>query len=51
MKYCKKCNRKFETEKANCPICKAKLVEIGEDAIDEAETEEIVSTMTITGIL
>lgn len=51
MKYCKKCKKKYETEKSACPNCGAELIEVGKDEIDEYETAETVSTMTITGIL
>jgi len=46
MKYCKKCDKRFESEKDRCPICGTRLIEI-----DEYETAEIVASMTTTGIL
>lgn len=54
MKYCLNCEKKFDTEDNLCPNCGAKLNKIPQDDVDEMkenEAEEIISTMTITGIL
>ena len=51
MKYCKKCDKRFDSEKDCCPICGTRLIEIDKDEIDEYETAEIVASMTTTGIL
>lgn len=54
MKYCKKCKMKFDTEDNLCPSCGAKLYEMPQndgEEINDNETAEIISTMTITGIL
>lgn len=48
MKHCDNCNKDFDTEEQTCPICGA---ELRDTSSDETETAEIVSTMTITGIL
>ena len=54
MKYCEKCKEKFETEEYICPICGEEIVDIPtdeNDAINEYEAAEIVSTMMTTGII
>ena len=48
MKRCNNCNKDFDTSEQTCPICGATLQDMSPD---ETETAEIVSTMTITGIL
>ena len=48
MKHCDICNKDFNMEEENCPICGATLHDMSPE---ETETAEIVSTMTITGIL
>lgn len=49
MKHCDNCNRDFDTKEKVCPICGSKLKEVKDTA--ESDTDEIVSTMPLTGIL
>ncbi len=47
MKYCERCNKEFDTEQLQCPLC-------GDDLVsneDDDDTDEIVATMTILGLL
>ncbi len=55
MKYCKNCDKEFDTEKNSCPVCGKKLVISTKDGFDDNSddevTAEIISSTTITGIL
>lgn len=47
MKYCEHCKQEFDTEHLQCPLC-------GDDLVsneDDDDTDEIVATMTILGLL
>lgn len=48
MKHCDKCNESFDTEEVKCPVCGNAMQDAKEEPLS---TEEIVSSMTITGIL
>lgn len=54
MRYCSNCRKKLDKEEERCPDCGALLREMPPDADDEmqeSKAAEIISTMTITGIL
>lgn len=48
MKHCDHCNRDFPENEENCPLCGAALQQ---KQADELSSEEIVSTMTMIGLL
>ena len=48
MKYCNKCNKFFDTDEVKCPVCGKGMQDVQNDDIS---TDEVVSSMTITGIL
>lgn len=54
MKYCEECGKEFETEDMICPVCNGKLDESldnTEDATNEYEAAEIISSMMMNGII
>ena len=48
MKHCDKCSKDFDTTEVKCPACGKDIKDVTDN---EPSTEEIVSSMTITGIL
>ena len=48
MKHCDNCNKVFDTDEVQCPVCGKDMQDVSDD---DLSTEEIVSSMTITGIL
>ena len=48
MKHCDNCNKNFDTKDVKCPICGKDMQDAPDD---DLSAEEIVSSMTITGIL
>ena len=49
MKHCDNCDQDFDTKEKVCPKCGSKLKVVKDT--EESDTDEIVSTMTLTGIL
>ena len=49
MKYCNQCNHEFDIQEDECPVCGADLQK--EKDMEKENTAEIVSSMTMTGIL
>ena len=49
MKHCDNCDKDFDTIEVRCPVCGEDLQDRPDE--DELDTDELVATMTITGIL